>query len=677
MTKFYPLMLGASLAVLTHSSIASAQIAEFEDEIIVTGSPLNQTPDEAITGLSVISGDDLSRRLAPTIGETLKYEPGVSSTFFGPGASRPIIRGQGAGRVRVLNNGIGSIDASAASPDHAVAAEPAQAERIEVVRGAGLLRFGSSGSGGVVNLIDGRMPDSLTDDGRDGAVRMGVSSVNAGREVAGSLDQQLGDNFVLHLSGTGRATENYTVGDETIENSQSDSTSFTVGGSYLGENLTIGGAYQEFETGYGIPGGHGHGHEDEDHDEDHEDEDHEDEDHDEEEHGEEEEEENVTIELKQKRFDFNASLNMDGYFDRINVFAGLADYQHIEFEGPGEVGTVFNNEGYEVRAEAIANSGDGRGAAYGVQLTHRDFEAIGEEAFVPPTTTDSLGVYTFQEIELGDIHLEGAARYERTDVEDTAARNTRSFDAFSLSAGADKHLTEALRIGGTIFRTERAPSSEELFSNGPHLATSQFELGDAALDVETATGIEAALRHREDGHFVTLNLFYTDYNDYIFERETGGEEDGLPIYQYTSEDATFTGFELQGGKDLFSTQMFDVSADGLVEYVRAETDGGNLPRIPPLSVLAGLDFDTANQTYRAEVEYTSEANDLAEFEEPTESYTLVNLFADWRFVDAQNVTLSASVMNIFDEEAQQHTSFLKESVPLPGRNVRLSIRAAF
>jgi len=495
-------------------------------------------------------------------------------------------------------------------------------------------------------------------------VRMGVSSVDSGAEIASSLNQQVGENFVIHVSGTGRDTGNYTVDDETIENSQTRSSAYTVGGSYIGERLTLGGAYQEFKTNYGIPGGH-----------DHEDEEHGDEDHAEEEG--EEEEENVTIGLNQKRFDFNASLDMDGYFDRINVFAGVADYQHIEFEAPGEVGTVFNNEGYEIRAEAISESGDGRGAAYGVQLFHRDFEAIGDEAFVPPTSTDSLGIYTFQEMEIGDFHLEGSARYERTDVEDNVARNTRSFDAFSISAGADKHLTDALRIGGTIFRTERAPSSEELFSNGPHLATSQFEVGDPTLDLETATGVEAALRHREDGHFVTLNLFYTDYDSYIYERETDGEEDGLPIYQFTAEDATFSGFELHGGKDLFSTNLFDVSADGLLEYVRAETDSGNLPRIPPLSLLAGIDFDTDNQTFRAEVEYTAEADNLAEFEEPTDSYTLVNLFADWRFIDAQRVTLSASINNIFDEEAQQHTSFLKESVPLPGRNVRLSIRTEF
>ncbi|WP_017931673.1 TonB-dependent receptor [Robiginitomaculum antarcticum] len=661
------LLLGAACSAILIPVHVQAQTSPgFEDEIIVTGSPLNQTPDEAITGLSIISGDNLARRIAPTLGETLKSEPGVSSTFFGPGASRPIIRGQGAGRVRILTNGIGSIDASAASPDHAVAAEPAQAERIEVVRGAALLRFGSSGSGGVVNVIDGRMPTTLTDDGRDGAIRLGVSSVDGGREGAAALNQQLGDNVVLHLGVTARGAGDYRANGESIENSQSQSNSVTLGGSYIGNALTLSGAYHEFETDYGIPGGHGH-EEEEGHDED--------EDHDEE--AEEEEEENVTISLKQKRFDFNAGLEMDGYFDRINVFAGIADYQHIEFEGPGEVGTIFNNEGYEMRAEAVRNRPDGRGQAYGLQLTHRDFEAIGDEAFVPPTSTDSVGIYTFQEKEIGEFHLEGAARYERTEIEDNSTRNTRSFDGFSVSLGADRHIGDAVRIGGTVFRTERAPSSEELFSNGPHLATSQFERGDDALGIETATGVEAALRHREDGHFVTLNLFYTDYSDYIFERETGAMEDGLPVFQYGAEDASFSGFELQGGRDLFSIGGLDISGDALLEYVRAETDSGNLPRIPPLSILAGLDFDHGARSYRVEAEYVAEAENLAALETPTKAYTLVNTFADWHFDAAQNVTISASVMNIFDEDARQHTSFLKDDVPLPGRNLRLSIRAAF
>jgi iron complex outermembrane receptor protein len=233
-----------------------------------------------------------------------------------------------------------------------------------------------------------------------------------------------------------------------------------------------------------------------------------------------------------------------------------------------------------------------------------------------------------------------------------------------------------VRVGGTVFRTERAPTTEELFSNGPHLATNQFELGDATLDKEVATGVEAAIRHREGNHNVTLNLFYTDYSDYIFETQTGDEEDELPVFQFTAEDAEFYGFEAAAETQFASTGDFDLSADALVEYVRAKTDSGNLPRIPPLSTLVGLEAESDRLKFRGEWEYVAEADDLAAFELPTDDYNLVNAYVTWKApVGAQDVALRLSVFNIFDTEARQHTSFLKDLVPQPGRNVRFSITA--
>ena len=690
------LMLSLSAAAATS---ASAQDA-LSDEIIVTGSPLIRSVDEAITGVSVLTGEELSLRLAGTIGETLKSEPGVSSTFFGAGASRPIIRGQGGDRVRVLNNGIGSIDASSASPDHAVAAEPAQAERIEVLRGASLLRYGSSGSGGIINVIDGRIPTELPEDGVDGAFRIGASSVDNGREAAGSLDFGAG-NLVFHIDGTIKETDDYRIpgfaessrlraleeaeeeeheeGEEghgheeeeeafgRLENSQTKTSSLTGGASYIGERGHIGFAVHKFNSDYGIPGGHGH--------EEGEEEELEGEDHDEEE---EEGEEMVTIGLDQTRLDVNGALNFDGPIQTVQFFGGYADYEHTEFEAPGEVGTVFTNEGYEARLEAIQRENNGWSAAYGVQLRNRDFAAIGEEAFVPPTKTKQIGIYTFHEKELGDFHLEGAARFENTKQENSVTNEDISFDLFSVSAGGDLHLTEAVRIGGTVFRTERAPTTEELFSNGPHLATEQFELGDPTLGKETATGIEAAFRHREDGHFLTVNAFYTDYSNYIFETETGEEEDGLDVFQFTGEDASFKGFEVQGGMDIGQVGSFTLKADALAEYVRAKTESGNLPRIPPLSVLTGIEADSERFTFRAELDYAAEQNKVEVFEIPTDDYALVNLFATWRApMDAQDVRLSLSVLNLLDDDARQHTSFLKDVAPLPGRNLRFSIASSF
>ena len=689
MNSFILRSVSTATLLISISAAASAQDT-LTDEIIVTGSPLTRSIDEAITGVSVLTGEELSNRLAGTIGETLKSEPGVSSTFFGAGASRPIIRGQGGDRVRVLTNGIGSIDASSASPDHAVAAEPAQAERIEVLRGASLLRYGSSGSGGIINVIDGRIPTELPEDGIDGAVRIGASSVDNGREAAGSLDFGAG-NIVFHLDGTIKETDDYRIpgfaesarlreledaeeeGEEhdeeeeafgRLENSQTKSTALTGGASYIGERGFIGFAVHKFDSDYGIPGGHGHEEEEEG------------EEHDEEE--EKEGEEQVTIDLDQTRLDINGALNFDGFIETVQFFGGYADYEHTEFEAPGEVGTVFTNEGYEARLEAIQRENNGWTAAYGVQIRDRDFAAIGEEAFVPPTKTQQIGLYTFHEKEIGDFHLEGAARYENTEQENSATNQNIDFNLISLSAGGDVHLTDAVRLGGTVFRTERAPTTEELFSNGPHLATEQFELGDPTLGKETATGIEAAFRHREKGHYLTVNAFYTDYSNYIFETETGEEEDGLPVFQFTAEDASFKGFEVQGGMDIGEIGNFTFKADALAEYVRAKTDSGDLPRIPPLSVLTGIEADSERFNFRAEVDYAAEQNKVETFEIPTDDYALVNLFATWRApVDAQDVRLSLSVLNVLDDDARQHTSFLKDVVPLPGRNVRFSIASSF
>ena len=673
---------GLLASVFLLPSLAAAQDVTEDDLIIVTASPLERSIDEVITGHSILTGAELQDRLASTIGETLKLEPGLSSTSFGAGASRPIIRGQGGDRVRVLTNGIGSIDASSASPDHAVAVEPAQAERIEVLRGASLLRYGSSGSGGIVNVIDGRVPRDFPDGQTDASVRIGASSVDSSGEVAASLDQRAG-NLVFHIDGTFREADDYEIpveaesraqlaeeGEEIpddfnenrrLDNSFAESDSLSAGVSYVGENGFIGIAVSGLNSTYGIPGGHEEG---------------------EEEEGEgdgeegEEEEGDVFIDLEQTRFDLNAALDLDGAIERIQVFGGYANYEHTEFEGPGEVGTVFENDGLEIRGEVIQAARGNWRAAHGVQYRQRDFSAIGEEAFVPPSETRQFGAYTFHEVELGNAHIEGAARFEHTDQENSVSGEDLSFDLFSASVGGDIHLAEAFRVGGTVFRSERAPTTEELFSNGPHLATNQFEIGDATLEEETATGVEGSFRYREGGSSVTLNLFYTDYSDYIFENETGEIEDGLPVFEFTAEDAEFYGFEAVGRTQFATAGKFDLSADALVEYVRAETDTGNLPRIPPLSTLVGLEADSERLTLRGEWEYVSEADDLAAFELPTDDFSLLNAFLTWKApVGAQDVSLRFSVLNLLDDEARIHSSFLKDIVPQPGRNFRFSITA--
>lgn len=306
---------------------------------------------------------------------------------------------------------------------------------------------------------------------------------------------------------------------------------------------------------------------------------------------------------------------------------------------------------------------------------------MGAEAFVPSTRTEQIGIYTFQKVDFAQWHVEAAARYEHTDHTNNDLRVAARFDTLSVSAGVNVDLNETWRLGGTVFRSERAPSTEELFSNGPHLATRQFELGDTALDIETATGIEAVARLRGVRGSVTFNAFYTSYQDYIYEQNTGLLRDGLAVSQFSPANAVFQGAEIAGAVNLPSVGKFDASADLVVELVEVELDvtgNDNLPRIPPLGVLVGLDLKSDRMSVRGEVDFNSRQTSVSRNELPTDAYTQVNIFATFQPVRGDdNLKLRLSLLNLTDEEARQHTSFLKETVPLPGKNIRLSLEARF
>ncbi len=676
-----------------------------DDEIIVTASPLERSIEETIIGTSVLKDEDLQRRIANSIGETLRREPGISSTFFGQGASRPIIRGLGGDRIRVLDAGIGSIDASATSPDHAVAVEPATAERIEIVRGTSMLLYGSSAAGGVVNVFNGRIPEERPEGGVDGALRIGRSTVDNGVEASGGFDVELGQfgdgAIVFHGDGFYRDADDYDIPgfaesarlraleeaeeeeeDEdheeeeevfgTAENSAFKTKGGSAGLSWVFDNGFFGISGTAIDTDYGVPGGHGHEEGEEE----------------EEEEGEEHEEEEggVTINLRQRRLDLNGEIESDfALFQKAKIRIGYADYEHAEIEPSGEVGTLFTNEGWEGRLELIDKPMDAFGGqingAVGFQFRLRDFSAVGEEAFVPPTNSDQYGVFALKELTNGPWRFEIGGRYEHTShtVEETGF--SRDFDGFSVSGGVGFKATEELFFGVNGFRTERAPSTEELFSNGPHLATDQFEVGDPTLDEEVGRGVEATARYSTDRFALSINGFYTSYKDFIYEIETGEEEDGLPVFQFLAADATFRGFEAQAEAELFRFGSFDVHGDASLDYVRATVDvtgNENLPRIPPLSGLVGLEARSEVVDLRLELEYAAEQEDTADFELPTDGYEVLNAFVTLRpFPTARGLSLQVAGYNLTDEEVRLHTSFLKDLVPLPGRNFRVSLRGEF
>lgn len=643
-----------------------------DDEIIVTGSLLSATTSENLIGVSVLTNEELKRRMSGSLGETLKFEPGISSSFFGAGASRPIIRGQGGSRVLLLDNGIGSIDASSASPDHAAAVEPAMASRIEVIRGSGLLRYGSSASGGVVNVIDGRIPEHVPTNLISGSARIGLTSVDNGYETAlGSHISlgQLGDaDIVAHVGVSHRMTEDYDIPDfarssrlrraeplpiadevrGNLPNSATEATSLAAGISYIGEGAFIGVAIKDLNSEYGVPGGEG-----------------------------------AHIRLDQTRYDMSSKFDFtEGVFDSLNISGGTADYQHVEIEPSGEVGTIFSNSGFEGRAEILQNPQGIWQAAHGIQYKTRDFSAIGEEAFVPPTTTNLYGIFSFHEWDFDTFHIEAAARYEYVKHENDTGIAI-NYDGISGSLGLDTHLTETTKLGGTLYRTERAPTSEELFSNGPHLATNQFEIGRPDLDKEIATGAEMSLRYKKGKDHLTINAFYTEYANYIYEVVTGDvvitdEGDALTVSRFTPSDAVFKGFEIDMAKDLGAWQGFEIEMDASLEYVRASLSSVGheaLPRIPPLGATLGVNADVERWGVRAELEYTAAQNRRALGEFSSETYLLLNLFGTYELSD--DITVRLSAHNLGDQDARQHTSFLKENVPLPGRNFRLSLAWEF
>lgn len=681
--------------------VHSRQI-DYQGNIIVSADGLAQL--DILAGTSVFEAEEIQRNLNGQLGEVLAKLPGVSASSFAPGASRPVLRGFQGERVRVLVDGIGTSDVSNTSVDHATTIDPLSAERIEVLRGPATLLFGSQAIGGAVNVIDKRIPTRMPDEGFHIDALAAVDSATDLRNAGASVDIPVGSNLVLHFDGTWRETGDLEIAgfqiapelraellaeaDEEEEEGEFEeaeefreaanqvgfvpntgSETYTINGGFgliLGES-TFGASIGYYDTNYGVPGrpgaGHHHGEEGEE----------------EEEGGEEEGEEIVSIDLEQFRADFRGDIFLgDGFFSRLKLRAGYSDYTHTEFEGE-EVGTVFDSKGIEARAVLEQNPrGSSRGAV-GVQYRHRDFFAEGAEAYVPPNITDQFAVFGLQEFGTGPFQLELAARGEFTEVEDQVNRIARDYDTFSGAVGFIYESDEALRAGVNLSRVERAPSAEELFSNGPHIATQAFEIGDPNLETESAWGVEGFVRGRLGGAQFNFAIFNQWFDDYIYIQDTGLEEDELPVYVYLQQDATYFGIEGEVTFPIFDTGDLGLIADLRGSYVEADLDDGtNVPRIPPLSLLGALELQSNAFDVRGEVQWFAEQDDTAPFETATDDFAFVNFLVSWRpLSNNENVTLQLAADNVFDVTGRRHASFTKDFVPLPGRNVRASVRLSF
>ncbi len=644
------------------------------DEVVVTAAPHARRRFDVIQGTGVLSQEELERALRSTVGETLAEQPGISSTYFGPGASRPVIRGLDGPRVLVLQNGIGTMDASVTSPDHQVSSDPLAAQRIEIVRGAGTLAYGSSAIGGVVNIDDGRIPTELPSDIVDGDVRALYGSAAEEKSAGAGLTTSTGP-IAYRAAGYFRASDDlsipgFTTSDQLREvrpdiatgpygvapNTSTSGQGGTLGASWIGDDAMLGAAFGTNASNYGVPS---------------------------------EPEEAVRIDLDQQRVDVNGSLERNLLiFEQASFKYAYGTYQHKEIEGD-EIATVFDNEGNEARIDLVQQPWRGLHGSMGTQVVSRDLSATGAESFLPPSSTLSFGLFAIEEYRLGPVTFEAGLRYEHQSVDADSIAFARDFNTVSFSLGAGWEFMDDWMLGASLSRTERPPAAEELLSNGAHLATAGFEIGDPNLDEEAGFTVEGTLRKRRGRYTFGANVYWTHFDDYIallsqdFVDGTGQPDPtgDLVLRLYTPVEAEFVGGEVTGAVDVIQTEAFTGSLDLGLDWVRATVQNATsdrLPRIPPFRIKSGIEGRSEYADLRFELWWVAEQDRTAAFELPTDSYLLLNLILTLHPLrDNPNLTVIVQGRNLTNEEARVHASFIKDDLPLPGAEARVGLAVAF
>ena len=663
-----------ALAVASFSTQAAEEAAPPADDDTVTldtvtvqASPLGGSPDDLVQPTTVLAGQELDRKKRGTIGEILENEPGVATSDFGAGVGRPIIRGQAGPRVSVLENGIGSMDVSTISTDHAVSIDPANAQQVEIIRGPATLIYGNGASAGVVNIVDNRLPEEMTE-GFSGEI--GGSYADNAEERNGKADLNYGvDGFMIHGDYSGRKTGDFDIPgnafvdgtapvDGEIPNSQVKTQSGALSVSKIGEAGSFGVAVSRYDDNYGVP-----------------------------------KEETAFIDLNQTRVDTQGIWKSPfAGVESIKLRAGHNDYQHTEFEAPGVPGTTFKNDESEGRLELVHEPLAGWRGVLGTQLIHRDFEAIGEEAFVPPTITNSAGLFLVESRAFGErTHVELGGRVEHQEQKpDGVGYEDDNQTPVSLSAGLIYDLTPEYHLRLNATRAQRAPAAEELYAFGPHLATGTFERGNADLGLESANNFEIGLDKHTGRWTWQGSVYYNHIQNYTYLKEAdddgdgvvdqvdasgapwveGSEEEGpLTVVDYRQGNANFWGYELQTAY-AFLNGPVKLNGRLFTDFVRAKLDdgGGNLPRITPARIGGGLDARYERWSGSVDLTRVERQDDVATLETPTSGYTLLSADVGYKLLQTDRYVASVYLRgrNLLDEEARRHTSFLKDYAPLPG-----------
>jgi iron complex outermembrane receptor protein len=646
------------------SSLTLAQETRVE-EVVVTSTALHENPLEIAQPTMVVGGDELRRQIAASLGETLAAELGVSSTYFGPNASQPVIRGLSGYRVQVLQDGAAALDVSSLSQDHAVSIESVVSQQIEVIKGPATLLYGSGAAGGLVNVVTSRIPTAplapfaaALELRGDTAIeeRTGAASIDSGFGVlafhADYFDRTTDDveipGFIqsAHLRrDLAQKGEAASDAQGRLENSASDSRGGAVGASIVGDAGFAGVAWNRYESVYGIPA-----------------------------------EDSAFIDLQQDRIDARGEWRMAStWLDTLHVAGAHSDYAHTEFEAPGEPGTIFEQDAYELRVAADHHWGKDWRGTFGAQYVDTDFEAIGDEAFVPPSLTRASSAFVFEEKHFARWTLELGARAERQTIAPASEQADYDETAINASTGFVFKLQTDRALAINVTRTERHPQAAELYGDGPHLAAARIEVGDATLDKETALTADVSLRQTGNGMQWTLTAFYNDYTDYIYLSSSGEIDpaEELPVYEFQQGGAKLYGFEAEILLPLLATPSHDLQLRLASDFVRGKLDTGeNLPQIPPLRFGLGLHYEKGAWHAGIEAFRNTQQDDVIADELPSAAYTLVTADASYRLpLGKKSALLFLRATNLLDEDARLATSPLKDIAPLPGRSVHFGIRA--
>ena len=666
--SYKPLFLSLVAAFISPLSFADESAANKETitnidlpTVAVTGNPLGLDADQLIVPVTVLNGRELSLKRESTLGETLNGIPGVSSTSFGPNASRPVIRGLDAERVRITQNGVGVVDASSLSFDHAVSVDPLIIEQIDVIRGPAALLYGGSAVGGVVNAVDHRIPTEKLE-GITGRTEARLGGPANESNMAGVVDVGNGQ-IAIHADAYARKSNDLTIpgfavsnrkalvdgtlqtNNGTLRNSSATSDGGALGASLTFDNGYLGASYSGFNSNYGTVA-----------------------------------EQNVRIDMKSQRWDIASEFtDLGNIVNRVKFRLAHTDYQHQEIDA-GIVGTTFKNSGIEGSLEAGHAKLGNMSGVVGLQFQNTTFAALGEEAFVPSTNSQSKALYVYEELPIEQFKFSLGGRTEYTTVDAGAwAKNpsaqNASFNPTSYALGGLYAFTPNWTLASNISHNERAPSYFELYANGAHLATGQYELGNSSFSKERSNGIDAQIRWKDGKNSFSAGPYYTRFSSFIGLLETGNLQAGLPEAKFTALPASFKGFEAEGKFNLHDNLDLKLTGD----YVRATnlSSGEALPRIAPLRVGAGLQYQKNSFGARLNVLHAFAQERIASNELATNGYTNLSALVTYKLPTKVNVELFAKANNLLNQDIRDSASFLKDIAPQGARSVMIGLRSDF